>query len=172
MSNIIINKLTNVNVYLNGTSFMGRAEEVDIPEPSYKMSEHKALGLNGTFELPTGMDKMEARIKFSAPLDRDIMQATGNPYKSVQIMVRGNKQRFTAGGVSEDIPVVYVMNGFPKKFPGPKFKQHENAETEQTFSILSLKLTVNGENLYEVDVLNNVLKIAGEDALVNFRNNQ
>jgi hypothetical protein len=32
MSKISVNKLYNANVYLNGTSFLGRAEEVTLPK--------------------------------------------------------------------------------------------------------------------------------------------
>ena len=32
MSKIEINKLTNANIYMNGTNLLGRAEEVQLPQ--------------------------------------------------------------------------------------------------------------------------------------------
>ena len=45
MSKISINRLTNANVYLDGGSMLGRAEEVSLPVLKAKMAEHKALGM-------------------------------------------------------------------------------------------------------------------------------
>ena len=48
MSKIEINKLTNANIYMNGTNLLGRAEEVQLPQIKHKMAEHKALGMVGS----------------------------------------------------------------------------------------------------------------------------
>ncbi len=53
---ISVNKLYNANVYVNGTSFLGRAEEVQLPKVQYKTVEHKALGMVGTLETPAGIE--------------------------------------------------------------------------------------------------------------------
>lgn len=44
MSKIEINRITNANIYLDGTNLLGRAEEVKLPDVSMIMQEHKALG--------------------------------------------------------------------------------------------------------------------------------
>ena len=46
MGKIAINRITNANVYIDGASLLGRAEEVELPQIKAKMSEHKALGLS------------------------------------------------------------------------------------------------------------------------------
>ena len=61
MSKIEINKLTNANVYLNGTNLLGRAEEVELPQIKHKMAEHKALGMIGSAEFFSGMIKWSAK---------------------------------------------------------------------------------------------------------------
>ncbi len=45
MAKIDINRVCNANVYLDGTSFLGRAESVDLPNIKHKFAEHKALGM-------------------------------------------------------------------------------------------------------------------------------
>lgn len=47
MSKIEINRITNANIYLDGTNLLGRAEEVKLPDVSMIMQEHKALGMVG-----------------------------------------------------------------------------------------------------------------------------
>ena len=63
MSKISINRLTNANVYLDGGSMLGRAEEVNLPVLKAKMAEHKALGMVGTIEAFAGFEKLEGKIK-------------------------------------------------------------------------------------------------------------
>ena len=48
------NQIINANVYIDGVNMLGRASEVDAPEIMSKMSDYKALGLIGSFELPVG----------------------------------------------------------------------------------------------------------------------
>ena len=48
---IEINRITNANIYVNGNSLLGRAEEIKLPDISAIMQEHKALGMVGKIEL-------------------------------------------------------------------------------------------------------------------------
>ncbi|HJT73282.1 MAG TPA: phage major tail tube protein, partial [Chitinophaga sp.] len=85
--NTLINKCTNANVYLNGVSYMGRAEEITLPDIQPKMVDHKALGMVGESELPAGLQKMSAKIKWNA-IYPDVMKTTHNVFTSVRLMVR------------------------------------------------------------------------------------
>jgi len=51
MPQIKVNRLTNANVYVDGQSQLGKAEEVNLPDITFMLSEHKALGMIGKFEL-------------------------------------------------------------------------------------------------------------------------
>lgn len=168
---ISINKLNNCNVYVNGNSLLGRVEEFDVPEVVYKMAEHKSLGMIGTFEIPTGLDKMEARMKWSSFFP-DAIGSVSKPFTAIQLMVRGNMQNFGTAGLNADIPVSVIMTAMPKKMPGMKFKQHDNVEQESSFSVTRIKVIANNQTSYEVDVMANIFTIDGEDILANFRNNQ
>jgi P2 family phage contractile tail tube protein len=170
MAEIKVNKLTNCNVYIDGSSFAGQIEEFDIPELNFKMAEHKALGLFGTFELPSGLDKMEARLKWSS-FYPDAVPQTSNPYQARQIMIRGNLEVYGAGGRTQEVPVTVTMTGFSKNLPGLKFKQHDNVEQESRFSITRVKCVVAGTTRFEVDVLANIATIGGQDILSGFRAN-
>lgn len=168
---ISVNKLNNCNVYVNGNSLLGRVEEFDVPELVYKMAEHKALGMFGSFEVPTGLDKMEARLKWSS-IYQDILGSVSKPFTAVQLQIRGNIQNFGSAGVNSNTRAVVTMTAMPKKLPGQKYKQHDNVELETTFSVTRVKCEVGNQVLYEIDVMANIFNIDGEDQLVDFRNNQ
>lgn len=167
---IAVNKLNNVNVYFDGANFAGRAEEVDVPELNFKMSEHKGLGLFGSFEVPSGLDKMEARIKWSGPFP-EVLKKVSNPYASRQIKVHGNIEVYGPTGRSSQLPIKITMNGFPKKLPGGKFKHQDNSEFETTFTITSCKMVIDNETIFDVDVFANIYFSAGQDVLAQFRAN-
>ena len=166
---ININKLLNCNVYVDGGELLGQVEEFDIPELNFKMVEHKALGLFGSFELPSGLDKLEARCKWNAFYD-DVV-STSNPYKAIQFQVRANLETYGSTGRTGQQSMVFTMTAVPKKLPGFKFKQSDNVEMESTFSITRCKLVVDGQTKFEADVTANKLVIDGEDVLSTFRAN-
>lgn len=170
MSNIQVSKLTNANVYLNGVSFLGRAEEVTLPDVAAKMVEHKSLGMVGSVELPSGFEKMEARIKWNS-MYPDAMKTTSNPFKSASFQVRSSLEVYNSQGRVAEQPVVAYFTGQIKKVPMGAFKQHDNVELESTFTVTYCKLEINGEEILELDVLANIFKVNGQDVLATYRNN-
>lgn len=170
MSKISINRLTNANVYLDGGSMLGRAEEVNLPALKAKMAEHKALGMVGTIEAFAGFEKLEGKIKWSS-LYADALKKTANPFKSVQLQVRGSVEVYASGGRTEEKPVVALLTVTFKSIPGGNYKQHDNVEVESEFIATYMKLTVGGEDITEIDVLANIYKAGGQDVLASYRAN-
>lgn len=168
---IDIKKLTNVNVYLNGTSTLGRVEEFDVPDVVFKMAEHKALGLFGSFEIPTGIDKLEARCKWNAYYP-DVMAQSGNPMAPNQFILRGDMPSYGPTGKTGSVGFKCIVTGYAKNLPGFKFKQGDNVEVESKFSVTYLKVVVDGQDSYEVDVMANILKINGQNILADMNANQ
>ncbi|MCM5371088.1 phage major tail tube protein, partial [Escherichia coli] len=108
MSKIEINRITNANIYLDGTNLLGRAEEVKLPDVSMIMQEHKALGMVGKVELPAGFDKLEGEIKWNS-FYRDAMLSAANPYRSLALQCRSSIQRYSSQGLIDEIPLVTFL---------------------------------------------------------------
>src|ERR1044072_72072 len=89
---IKINRLTNANVYMDGKSFLGKAEEINLPAIKHMMSEHKALGMVGKMEFWSGIDKMEAKIKWNS-FYPDALKKMADPTTAIQLQVRGSLDR-------------------------------------------------------------------------------
>jgi P2 family phage contractile tail tube protein len=170
MANIQINKISNANVYVDGVGHLGKAEEVDLPKITHKMVEHKALGMVGTFQLPTGIEPMEARIKWNS-LYADILKKVANPFKAINIQIRSSQEVFTSAGRTSEVPVVCYMTATPKDFDPGKFKQHDLIETENMYNVTYLKLTIDGQEIVEFDAIANIYKADGVDLLANYRTN-
>lgn len=165
-----IQSVYDANVYVNDRSEHGTASEVTCPDITPVMGEYKALGMMGAAEFPKGFEKMEATIKWKFA-DTETLKDCANFFKPVNLMVRSHKVRYDAGGVVEDVPVVIYMTGTPTKHQTGGYKPQEDSEFETTFTIFYCKMEVDGEEIVELDVLNNIYKVGGEDLTAETRQN-
>jgi P2 family phage contractile tail tube protein len=165
-----INKVFDANVYVNNSSKHGQASEVTCPDVQAVMTDYASLGMIGSAEFFNGVDKMEATIKWTYP-DNEAKIALANFMKPVDIMVRSSKAQYVSGGISGEIPVVIYLRGYSTKHPGGGFTPKTDVELESTLSVLYYKEEVDGEEILEIDVLNNIYKVNGEDLLAERRQN-
>ena len=165
---IEIAKVFNARVYIDGTDFIAKAEEVDLPKVRFKFADTKALGIYAESELPTGLDKMEARIKFNSVYP-DFVALAADPFSVRTVIVRAPYQVWTQQGVSKTAPLKAELRGFFKEFDTAKLKRADSAEAEATLSVIYYKLEVDGEEIVEVDTFNNIYRVKGKDILQDYR---
>lgn len=165
-----IAKVYDANCYINNSSKHGQAAEITCPNITAMMTDYKALGMVGSAEFFNGFDKMEATIKWTYP-DNDTKIAFANFMKPVDVMVRSSKAEYDGAGIQNEKPVVIYLKGYPKQHNGGLYKPKEDTEVENTLSVLYYKEEVDGEEIVEVDVLNNIYKVNGVDLLAERRQN-
>lgn len=170
MGQTTIKQITNANVYIDGNSFLGKTEEIKMPDVVVTMTEHKALGLVGKVELPSGLDKMESTQKWNS-LYPEVLKKAANPFTAVQLQCRSSMETYTGAGRTEQVPVVAYITGTFKKFPMGNYKQHDNVEAETSMSVTYVRLSINGVDVIEVDVLANIYKVDGVDLLEAYKTN-
>ena len=168
---IAINRITNANVYMNGNvNLLGKVEEITLPNIKIKTAEHKALGMIGAIELPSGLEKLEGKIKWTSFYEAEL-GTFAHPLKTIQLQVRGSLETYNALGLASEVPVVGALTILSKGLPLGAFKQNDNVELETDFAAYYVKLTVGGKDIVEVDVFANIYKAHGVDILANYRNN-
>ena len=159
-------KLINANIYMDDVNFIGKAKEVDLPKVSIKVTEHETLGSVGVLELFQGVEKMECKIKW-AFYDRDaLMKFT--PTKAVKLTARAAQHVYEAGSASRVRQVRAVMIGRPKGFEPATIKPGEG-EGDTTFAVDYYKLTIDDEDIIEIDIPNYILKVGEEDVYADVR---
>ncbi|WP_283180279.1 phage major tail tube protein [Pseudomonas svalbardensis] len=62
MAGFSAHRISNANVYLDGTSFFGKCEEIDLGTIKTVMSDFQGLGMAGLIELPDGIDKLRHAV--------------------------------------------------------------------------------------------------------------
>lgn len=167
---IQINSITNANVYGNGNSLLGRAEEIKLPDITAMMTERKALGMVGKIELPTGFDKLEGEIKWNS-LYEDAAVMTANPFVSVALQCRSSIETFGSQGRIDEVPMVTYLTVVFKKNALGNYKQHDPAEFTSAFTATYLKQVVGGREIIELDYMANIFRVDGQDMLANYRSN-
>lgn len=171
MSNkIAINHLTNVNLYMDGKSLLGRAEELELPQVKHKMTEHKALGMVGTAEFFSGVEKMECKIKW-ASFYSEVLREAANPFKTVRLQARSSLETYTGQGRTAEVPVMVSLIAAYKDFPLGSFKQHDRVVPDTNLSVYYAKMEIDSQEIFEFDVLENIYKVAGADVLATYRLN-
>lgn len=165
---IEISKVFNARVYIDGTDFIAKAEEVDLPKIKFKFADTKALGLYGDSELPTGLDKMEARIKFNSAYP-EFIKLAADPFTTRTVIVRAPVQIWTQQGVTKTAPLKAELKGFFKEWDSGKFKKADSTEAEATLSVIYYKLEVDFKEVVEIDTINNIYKVDGKDILLDYK---
>lgn len=167
---IAVNRLTNGNLYVDGTNYLGKVSELELPTVTQKMADHVALGMIGSFQLPSGVESMEAKILWNAPY-ADALKVAADPNTVRQLQIRGNLEQYDSSGRSAQVPYKVFLSAQFKSFPGGNFKQHENIEMETMLNVLSMKVVIDTEQIIEIDVLANIYKAGGVDLLEQYRIN-
>ena len=158
------------NVYINGTSTHGQSSEITLPEISPNKSEYTALGMVGVLKIFKGFSAMEASIKWNG-LQNDVAKACANPMKSVDLMIRANRDVIEGGAITDQQPVIYFLRGTPANLPLGTIKSGESTEHETKIDLSYIKWIQNGEQILELDIANNIFVVGGEDLLSQYREN-
>nr|BDD46397.1 phage major tail tube protein [bacterium] len=163
-----VRKILGANVYINGNNLLGQADEVTPPSIKLKMEEHKALGQFIGTEFPTGIEKLEATFKFNSYYP-EILKTS--PLKTVDLQVRANQAIYEGDTISSEIEVVHYIRGIFKETNFDAIKQGEQSGVEKQMSVTYSKLVIAGETIHELDAVNNIYKVGGEDVLASYKNN-
>lgn len=165
-----IGKITNANVYINGQNLIGMVKEFDAPSIVQKMTEHEALGMLGTLELPSGIEKMEAKAVWSS-IYPDALAIVANPFAALNMQVRASREVYNANGRSAEQKVVIFMTATCQDLPLGNYRRHEVVELESNFNVTACRIEIDNTPVVEFDVFANIYKVNGVDIAAQFKAN-
>ena len=155
-------KLKNFATFVDGDNYMGEMPDVTLPTLSRKMEEYRGGGMNGPVSLDLGQEKMEAELK-AAGFQTELLKSFGSPTHDATLL------RF-AGAIQQDDTaaveaVEVVMRGRLQEAKPDNIKAGDMTNTTYKYALSYYKLTVNGEIQVEIDLVNLVEMVDGEDRL-------
>ncbi|MCA3199957.1 phage major tail tube protein [Cupriavidus sp.] len=157
--------LKNMNLFVDGRGYAGRIDEIQLPKLTLKTEEHRAGGMDMPVEIDLGMDKLEAELTIS-DYDPEVYKLFGLlDLKQVQITIRGAIQ---AQG-EEAKPVVINLRGGWREIDAGTWKPGDKSVLKVSVAASYYKLTIDGQDVVEVDAINLVRKVGGVDQMAAIR---
>jgi P2 family phage contractile tail tube protein len=155
-------KLKAFAAFVDGTNYMGEVPEVTLPTLSRKMEEYRSGGMNGPVSLDFGQEKMEAEIKAAGWIAGLAAKWGAGVHDAVLIRFAGAVQADDSEAVT---PVEVVMRGrLSERNPGAA-KAGDNTERTYKYALSYYKEVVDGQVELEIDLVNMIENVAGQDNL-------
>lgn len=155
-----------MNVFNNGHSYQGVAEEVEQPKLAMKVEEFRTAGMLGEISANMGLEKLEMTHKYAGLAPELFKGFATSIVDSELIRFAGAHQRDDTGEVSA---VEITMRGRHAEIDPGNAKSGDKTETTIKTALTYYKLTVDGKDLMEIDMINSVFKVDGVDRYAELR---
>lgn len=161
-------KLINFRVYQDGDDLLG-ISDVTLPKLDSITETVKGAGVAGEIDDPTigHFGSMELELNWRSLVKSNIVLAKPT---GVHLDLRGACQGHdSAKNVLKTMPVKIVVEGTPKSTDLGKLDMGATTDTKNTIEVTYIKITVDGENVLEIDKFNYICVIDGVDYMADIR---
>lgn len=157
-------KVKYLNLFNAANNYQGLVESITLPKLTQKFEKYRGGGMAGAVDISLGLDDGALDTEFiiggtEALLFKQLGTVTAD----------GIMLRFTASIQRDDSAEVQalelVTRGRYKELDSGEFKQGDSSTTKVSSTNTYAKLTINGEVVYEVDLINMVWIVDGKDLL-------
>ena len=162
-------KLKNLNLFNDGNSYLGLVKSLTLPSLGRKMDAYRGGGMNGPVKADLGMSDDGIQFEWkTGGLDLISLRQFGAVNaNTVALRFSGPYQQDDTGEVSN---VEVVVRGRHETIEMGDAQPGEDTEHSMTTTCSYYKLTVDGEEIIEIDLLNFIEKVGGVDMLEKQRN--
>lgn len=165
MPELIPYAIARYNAYLGDTKLKGIAGEITLPDIEEITETFEGAGILGEIEVGTEgrFSKFEAEFPFQT-IDREITELKKNSDKPIYLRAAGayiNKETSKLEYVSVKITLKGPRNAITLGKVSPNKPTNSTVKMKPFY----IKVEVNDEILIEVDKLNGIYKLNGEDQL-------
>jgi phage contractile tail tube protein, P2 family len=149
-----------MNTFLDGVSYAGETAEVTLPKIAMKTEDWRAGGMTGPVPIDMGLDKIEVEFSAGGLLLAPIRQFGAARHDAAMIRWAGSYRSDSNGRVSA---VEIVARGRYAELDLGKAKVGDDTEQKFKMAASYYKLTVDGEELLEIDMVSGIFVSGGID---------
>ena len=157
-------KLKNMNLFNDANSYQGQTGEVTLPKLGRKFEKWRGGGMNGSVDIDLGLEDSITEMTWKlGGIDPLVLGQWGaSTVSAVQLRFAGAYQ---ADDTAEVKAVEVVVRGRHQEIDMGNAKPGDN--TEKTIKTIwsYYKLTIDGKEIYEIDIPNFVEKVNGVDIM-------
>ena len=162
--------LKDATVYL-GENLFGKASKATAPDIDMEQIAIKAMGGIGEFNLNGGVKAMTSSVTITG-FDKDVFAKIADPYSEISFMILGSIKKYENETLVDELPAKLAIRGSSQKFSLlGELEAQENIEYPIDFNVSAATLTVNGKQLYDIDMINNIWIVNGVDRLAKTKRN-
>ncbi|WP_158935295.1 phage major tail tube protein [Burkholderia sp. S171] len=159
-------KLKAFNLFQDGDNYRGEVVEIALPKLSRKMEDYRAGGMNGPIEIDQGQEKISLEWTCGGIM-RAVLEKYGvTKHDGVQLRFAGAYQ--AEEGTRPD-SVEVVVRGRHKEIDFGSAKPGDDTAFKVSTSCSYYKLSINGATIIEIDFINMVEIVNGQDLLADLR---
>lgn len=169
MNNPIPEKVVNYNVYDDTEKLIGLSGEVTLPKLDSKAETISGAGILGEYDSvnPGHFSSMTIDLPFRTIFKKSFSLMK---YSGRSLVLRAAQQSYdVSSGQMEYRGLKITIRGLPKALETGKLSVGAPTETKNTLEVLYLKIEENGSTLLELDKLNFVYIVDGQDMLANIK---
>lgn len=162
-------KLFAFNVYANGGSLLGIAEELTTPKLTRKTEDFQGAGMLGSAAVFLGFDAGALDMDLTlGGLTAELLKTYGDNIDGLQLRFAGSYLNDATG---EAMPCEIQVRGRLTETDWGNAKQGDNTQHKYTLKNTYVKISIDGSEMFELDVLNFIWKVNGSDKLAQHRSN-
>jgi P2 family phage contractile tail tube protein len=154
--------IRNFNAFVDGVSYFGLATEAKLPQVKIQTEAHRGAGMDGPVGIDLGTEGMSCEITFaewSPPL-----------LKQVGTQLRYVLRPAAAAEIGEDVDtIIATVGGLITASETGDLKPGASATLKQAMDVRYYRLEINGQEIWEIDLVNGKRRVGGVDQLVGIR---
>lgn len=158
--------LKNFNLFNEGASYMGIAEEVKLPKLKRKMDEFRGGGMNGPVKVDLGQEGLEMEFTCAGIMQQVLQQYGATKAAGIGLRFAGAYQRDDTAVVQA---VEVVVRGRHEELDPGDAKAGDKGKTVVKCTLSYYKLSIDGKAVIEIDLLNMIEVINDVDMLAEQR---
>ena len=159
-------KLKYFNLFNDGGSYLHTIDEMVLPKLARKMEEWRAGGMDTPIKIDMGGEALQCEWTCAGFMDDAIAQFGAQKHDAVALRFAGSYQ---AEDSTTPVAVEVVMRGRHSLIDMGNAKTGEETAFKVTSELSYYKLIVSGKELVEIDAINMIHKVNGEDVLAEHR---
>lgn len=161
-------KLKHFNLFVDGDNYIGTVSEIEPPKFTRKMEEYRGGGMLAPIKTDHGLELMEISLTMGGFVAGLVKKMGLCEHDGVRLRLVGS---FASDSGCQAKALEIMVSGRFEEIELPAMKSGEDSESKFKAPLSYVKITYDGKELCEIDIMNMIERWDGKDRLEQHRKN-